>query len=109
MTLIPVQEMRIPAADAASILSAFSSGFPQVLLIFTAQKGRHPGKNCATPMDNPNQTSLLKPPAYGFESSPDGKDVFLCRYKNLPGNFVSKMPTLTRRNLLLHFVRLPNG
>ena len=81
MTLIPVQEMRIPAADAASILSAFSSGFPQVLLIFTAQKGRHPGKNCATPMDNPNQTSLLKPPAYGFESSPDGKDVFLCRYK----------------------------
>lgn len=32
-------------------------------------------------MDNPNQSSLLKPPAYGFETSPDGKDILLCRYK----------------------------
>lgn len=32
-------------------------------------------------MFNPNQTSLLKPPAYGFETSPDGQEVFLCRYK----------------------------
>ena len=32
-------------------------------------------------MDSPNKTSLLKPPAYGFETSEDGKELFLCRYK----------------------------
>ncbi|WP_276855632.1 transcriptional regulator [Bacteroides fluxus] len=32
-------------------------------------------------MSDPNKSSVLKPPAYGFETSPDGQEVFLCRYK----------------------------
>lgn len=32
-------------------------------------------------MDNANETSILKPPVYGFETSPDGQELFLCRYK----------------------------
>ncbi len=31
--------------------------------------------------DDFNRTTLLKPPAYGYELSEDG-EVFLCRYKN---------------------------
>lgn len=32
-------------------------------------------------MSNPNKTTALKPPAYGFELSDDGEQLFLCRYK----------------------------
>ena len=32
-------------------------------------------------MDNPNKTNLLKPPAYGFETSADGQELYLCRYR----------------------------
>ena len=33
-------------------------------------------------MDNPNQTSLLKPPVYGFEQSEEDGALYLCRYKH---------------------------
>lgn len=32
-------------------------------------------------MTTPDKTHPLKPPAYGLETSPDGREVFLCRYK----------------------------
>lgn len=32
-------------------------------------------------MDDPNKTTLLKQPCYGFELSEDGREVFLCRYR----------------------------
>ena len=35
-------------------------------------------------MTNPNSTRILKTPAYGLETSPDGQELFLCRYKK-PG------------------------
>lgn len=43
-------------------------------------KGRHPDKNCMMTMDNPNKSTLLKPPAFGYEVSEDG-EIFLCRYR----------------------------
>ena len=35
-------------------------------------------------MTPPNKTRILKPAAYGLETSPDGQELFLCRYKK-PG------------------------
>ena len=35
-------------------------------------------------MTNPNSTRILKMPTYGLETSPDGQELFLCRYKK-PG------------------------
>ena len=50
--------------------------------IFTARKrGDTPVKTALEDMDNPNQTNLPKPPAYGFETSADGQELYLCRYR----------------------------
>ena len=46
-----------------------------------SKKGSHPAKNCAVIMYNPNKTSALKPPVYGFEISSASQELFLCRYK----------------------------
>ena len=35
-------------------------------------------------MTNPNSTRILKTSTYGLETSPDGQELFLCRYKK-PG------------------------
>lgn len=32
-------------------------------------------------MTEPNKSTLLKSPVYGFETSADGSEVYLCRYK----------------------------